>query len=50
MVGLCYEAEGFGDITKDRFPQDSLEEKKKLSIFNDAIPVKQGFNDDNNNN
>lgn len=48
-MGLCYEAEGFGDITKDRFPQDSLEEKK-LSIFNDAIPVKQALNDDNNNN
>lgn len=28
MVGLCHEVEGFGDITKDMFPQDSLEEKK----------------------
>lgn len=25
-------------------------EKKNLSIFNDAIPEKQGLNDDNNNN
>ena len=40
--------EGFRDIAKDTLSQDRLQEK--TSIFNDAIPAKQGLNDDNNNN
>lgn len=44
MVGLYYEVEGFGYVTKDVLSQDSLElKKKKPSICNDGIPVKQGL-------